>query len=123
ETRVDGQGERVLAKHRHTPAPPPELFLSLLDYKQPCSRLRAGLFELWLRAEPKPKGGRLLCGSMNDELPVLHWLLRERAAQVFQGLGGTHHKELHEIVSSFLGKAHPYTAHFTGGSRLTSFTI
>src|SRR5262249_29586533 len=50
-TRADRHAEQVLAQHRHTPAPPPELFLSLLDYKQPCSRLRAGLFELWLRAE------------------------------------------------------------------------
>jgi len=60
---------------------------------------------------------------MNDELPVLHWLLRERAAQVFQGLVGTHHKELHEFVSWFLGKAHPYTGYFTGGYRFTSFNM
>jgi hypothetical protein len=121
--RADRHVEQVLARYRDTPAPPPELFLSLLDYKQPCSWLRAGLFELWLRAEPKPKGGRLLCGSMDDELPVLDWLLREQAAVVFQGLVGAHHKELEEFVSWFLAKARPYTGYFTGGYKFGSFNM
>jgi hypothetical protein len=63
--------EQVLAQYRDTPAPPPKLFLSLLGYEQPCLRLRAGLFELWLRAKPKPKGGHLWLGNMDDELPVV----------------------------------------------------
>ena len=121
--QADWHAEQALAKHRDTPEPPPELFLSLLDYKQPCSRLRAGLFELWLRAEPKPKGGRLLCGSMNDELPVLHWLLREQAAELFHGLVGTHHQELRDFVSWFLDKARPYTSYFTGGYKFGSFNM
>ena len=63
-----------------------------------------GYFELWLRAEPKPKGGRLSCGSMDDELPVLHWLLREQAAEVFQGLVGTHLKRYTSSFPGFLAK-------------------
>jgi hypothetical protein len=121
--RADRDVERVLARHRDTPEPPSELFLSLLDYTQPCPRLRAGLFELWLRAEPKPKGGRLPCGSMDDELPVLHWLLREQAAEVFQGLVATHHKALEEFVCWFLGKARPHTGYFTGGYKFGSFNM
>ena len=42
--RADRYAENVLAQHRDMPEPPQELFLSLLDYKQPCPRLRAGLF-------------------------------------------------------------------------------
>jgi hypothetical protein len=121
--RADRDVERVLARHRDTPTPPQELFLSLLDSKQPCPRLRAGLFELWLRAEPKPKGGRLPCGSMDDELPVLHWLLREQSAEVFQGLVATHHKALEEFASWFLGTARPYTGYFTGGYKFGSFNM
>ena len=64
--RADRNAEQVLAQHRDTPAPPPELFLSLLGYQQPCPRLRTGLFELWLRAKPKPAGGCLWCGSTNS---------------------------------------------------------
>ena len=120
---ADRDAERVLAQHRDMPEPPPELFLSLLDYNQPCPRLRAGLFELWLRAEPKPKGGRLPSGSMDDELPVLHWLLREQAAEIFQSLVATHEKALAEFVSWFLGKARPYTQHFTGGYKFGSFNM
>jgi len=120
---ADRYAEKVLARCRDTPAPPQKLFLSLLDYKQPCSWLRAGLFELWLRAEPKPKGGRLPCGSMDDELPVLHWLLREQAAEVFQGLVGTHYEALEEFVSWFLGKVRPYTGYFTGGYKFGSFNM
>ena len=92
-----------------------------MRYERPSVHLRAGLFELWLRAEPKPNGGRFFCGNMDDELPVLHWLLRERAAQIFQGLVGTRHQELQEFVSWFLGKARPYTSYFTGGYKFTSF--
>jgi hypothetical protein len=36
---------------------------------------------------------------MDDELPVLHWLFREKAATVFQDLIGTHANELQEFVS------------------------
>jgi hypothetical protein len=115
--------EEVLAQHRDTPALPQELFLSLLGYEQPRPRLRAGLFELWLRAEPKPKGGRLWLGSMDDELPVLHWLLRERAAEVFQDLIGTHRRALKEFVSWLLDKARPYAEYFTGGYKFTSFVV
>jgi hypothetical protein len=120
---ADRYAEKVLARCRDTPAPPQKLFLSLLDYKQPCSWLRAGLFELWLRAKPKPKGGLLWFGSMEDELPILHWLLREQAAVVFQGLVATHHKELEEFVSWFLEKARPNTKYFTGSYKFTSFNI
>ena len=118
---ADWYVDHVLAKHRDNPKPPPRLFLSLLNYRRPRhARLRAGLFELWLRATPKPKGG-LLYGTMDDELPVLHWLLREQAAEVFQSLVGTHHKDLQEFVSWFLGEARQYTEYFTGSYKFTSF--
>ena len=120
--RAERHAEQVLAQHRDTPAPPPELFLSLLGYEQPCPRLRVGLFELWLRAKPKPKGGHLWLGNMDDELPVLHWLLREQAAEIFQGLVGTHRKAIEEFVSWFLGKARPYTQYFTGGYNFSFIT-
>lgn len=113
----------VNVKHRDTPKPPPEVFLSLLHYRRSqCARLRAGLFELWLRTSPKPKGG-VLYGTMDDELPVLHWLLREQAAEVFQALVGTRHEELQEFVPWFLGKAYPYTKYFTGSYKFTSFVV
>jgi hypothetical protein len=120
---ADWHAERVLAKHCDIPAPPPELFLSLLGYRRPGPRLRARLFELWLRAEPKPKGGLLWFGSMDDELPVLHWLLREQAAEVFKYLIGTHHRALTEFVSWFLDKAHAYVKYFTGDYKFSSFVV
>lgn len=60
---------------------------------------------------------------MDDELPVLHWLLRERAAEVFQHLVGTHRKAIEEFVSWFLGKSHPYAKYFTGRYNYTSSTV
>jgi hypothetical protein len=58
---------------------------------------------------------------MDDELPVLHWLLREQAHEVFQGLVATQQKALEEFVPWFLGKARPHTAYFTGGYKFGSF--
>jgi hypothetical protein len=121
---ADRNAEQVLVQHRDTPAPPPELFLSLLHSRRPrSSRLRAGLFELCLRAEPKPKGGLLWCGNMDDELPVLHWLLQEQAAEVFYSLVGTHHKELLEFVSWFLGRTRPNAKYFTKRYRFDCFVL
>jgi len=119
---ADQNAEKVLARYCDAPAPPPTLFQ--FDYRRrpPCLRLRAGLFELWLRAEPKPKGGLFYCGSMDNELPVLHWLLRERAVEVFEGLIGTHRKAIEEFVSWFLDKARPYAKYFTGRYHYTSST-
>ncbi len=122
--RADKDAEKALARYRDAPTPPPKLFLSLLDYRQPlCLRRRSGLFELWLRATPKPKGGLLWCGNMDDELPVLYWLLRDQAAEIFQCLVGTHHKAIEEFVSWFLDKAHPYAKYFTGRYNYTSSTV
>jgi hypothetical protein len=119
---VDQKAEKVLTRYRDAPAPPPKLFQ--FDYRRrpPCLRLRAGLFELWLRAEPKPKGGLLYCGNMDNELPALHWLLRKQAAEVLQVLVGTHGKAIEEFVSWFLDKAHPYAKYFTGRYNYTSST-
>jgi hypothetical protein len=121
--RADQNAEKVLARYRDTPAPPPTLFQ--FDYRRrpPSLRLSAGLFELWLRTEPKPKGGILYCGSIDNELPVLYWLLRDQAAQVFQGLVGTHGKAIEEFVSWFLDKAHLYAKYFTGRYNYTSSTV
>jgi hypothetical protein len=125
--RIEFAG-RIRACHGVSRAPlphtaQPELFLSLLGYEQPRPRLRAGLFELWLRAEPKPKGGIIWLGSMDDEFPVLHWLLRGQAAEVFQDLIGTHHTALEEFVSWFLHKARPYAEYFTGTYKFSSFVV
>jgi hypothetical protein len=119
---ADQNAEKVLARYRDVPAPPPKLFQ--FDYRRRlrCLRIRAGLFE-WLRAKPKPNGGLLYCGNMDDELPVLHGLLRERAAEVFQGLAGTHRQAIEEFVSWFLDKAHPYAKYFTGRYNYTSSTV
>jgi hypothetical protein len=121
--RAEQNAERVLARYRDAPAPPPKLFQ--FDYRRRprCLRISAGLFALWLRAKPKPKGGLLYCGNMDDELPVLHWLLREQAAEVLQGLVGTHRKAIEEFVSWFLDKAHPYAKYFTGHYNYTSSTV
>jgi hypothetical protein len=60
---------------------------------------------------------------MDDELPVLHWLLRGQAPEVFQGLVETHLNELQEFVSWFSDKAHPYAKYFTGHYNYSSSTV
>jgi hypothetical protein len=121
---ADRHAEKVLAQHGDTPVPPSELFLSLSRCDQPrSSRLRAGLFELWLRTDPKPKGGMMSVGCMDDELPVLHWLLRKRVAAIFEVLIENRRPELEQFVAWFLGKALYYTRYFTGGYRFDSFVV
>jgi hypothetical protein len=95
---ADRHAERVLELYRDAPAPT-KAFLSLLDRNRPRSpQTRAGLFELRLRAEPKPKGGGIAGMLMDDELPILHWLLREQVTGVFQILVENHHDRLREFV-------------------------
>jgi hypothetical protein len=102
---ADRHAEQVLAQHGDTPAPPQELFRSLLYWQQPqSSRLRGGLFELWLRAEPKPKGGIMSVGHMENELPVLHWLLREQVAAIFEVLIENRRPELRSSSLGFWEK-------------------
>jgi hypothetical protein len=116
--------ERVLAQYRDTAAPSTETFLSLLHRQAPRSpRIRAGLFELWIRAEPKPTGGDISGMHMDDELPILHWLLREHAAKVFRTVVENHHSELQEFVLWFLGKARNHTEHFSGNYEYHSFNV
>jgi len=76
-----------------------------------------------LPAEPKLKGSLLYCGKLDDELPALHWLLRERAAEVFQGLVESHRNELREFVAWLLDKARTYTKYFAGRYNYTSSTV
>jgi hypothetical protein len=59
---------------------------------------------------------------MENELPVLSWRLRKRAAEVFQGLVGTLRKTIEEFVSRFLERAHPYAKYFTGDYNYASST-
>ena len=121
---ADRHAEQVLAQHGDAPAPPQELFLSLLHWQQPqSSRVRAGLFELWLRADPKPKGGIMSVGHMDNELPVLHWLLREQVAAIFEVLIGNRRQELEKFVSWFLGEALYYARYFTGSYKFDSFVV
>jgi hypothetical protein len=89
----------------------------------PQPRVRAGLFELWLRTEPRPKVGAISGMNMDSELPVLHWLLRKQVAHVFENLNGAHYNELQEFVSWFLDKARAYTEYFTGGYKFGSFNV
>jgi len=58
---------------------------------------------------------------MDDELPVLHWLLRERVAEIFQVLIENRQKELQEFVSWFLGAARRYARYFTRCYKFDSF--
>jgi hypothetical protein len=121
--QADQHAIRVLEQYRDAPAPP-RAFLSLLDSRRPWSpQTRAGLFELWLRAEPKPKGGGISGMLMDDELPVLHWLLREQVAEVFQVLAENHHDQLREFVCWFLEKARRYTEYFSGAYRYSSSIV
>jgi hypothetical protein len=120
---ADQHAERVLEQYRDAPAPP-KAFLSFLDRRRPRSlQTRAGLFELWLRSEPKPTGGGIAGMMMEGELPVLHWLLREQVAEIFQSLAENHHDQLREFVCWFLGNARRYTEYFTGSYRFTSFNV
>jgi hypothetical protein len=120
---ADRHAERVLEQYRNTPAPT-KAFLSLADRRRPRSpQTRAGLFELWLRAEPKPKGGDISGMLMDDELPILHWLLREQVAGVFQVIAESHNDELREFVCWFLDKARRYTQYFSGNYRYSSSIV
>jgi hypothetical protein len=77
-----------------------------------------------LRTEPKPKGGIMSgLGNRDNELPVLHWLLRERVPEIFQVLVENRQKELAEFVSWFLGEARPYARYFTGSYKFDSFVV
>jgi hypothetical protein len=120
---ADRHSERALEQYRDAPAPP-KAFLSLLDRHRPRSpQTRAGLFELWLHAEPKPKGGGISGMLMDDELPILHWLLRDQVAEVFQILAENHQDQLREFVCWFLDKARHYTQYFTGNHRYSSSIV
>jgi hypothetical protein len=120
---ADRHAERVLEQYRNTPVPT-KAFLSLLDRDRPRSpQTRGGLFELWLRTEPKPKGGGISGMLMDDELPILHWLLSEQVAGVFQILPENHHDQLREFVCWFLDKARRYTDYFTGNYRYSSSIV
>jgi hypothetical protein len=119
----DQRAIRALEQHGDAPAPP-EAFLPLLNRRRPrSSQIRARLFELWLRAEPKPTGGNISGMLMNDELPMLYWLLREQAGEVFQVVAESHHEPLREFVCWFLEKAQPYTRYFTGAYEYSSSVV
>jgi hypothetical protein len=119
----DQRAIRALEQHGDAPAPP-EAFRPLLNRRRPrSSQIRARLFELWLRSEPKPTGGGIGGMLMDGELPVLHWLLHDQVAEVFQALAQNHHDELREFVCWFLEKAHPYTRYFTGAYKYTSSIV
>jgi hypothetical protein len=121
--QADQHAIRVLEQYRDTPAPP-RAFLSLLDSRRPWSpQTRAALFELWLRSDPKPTGGGIAGMMMDDELPILHWLLRDQVAEVFQVLAPSHHYQLREFACWFLEEARRYTEYFSGSYRYSSFNV
>jgi hypothetical protein len=120
---ADRHAEGVLEQYRDAPAPT-KAFLSLLHRHRPRSpQTRAGLFELWLRAEPKAKGGGISGMLMDDELPILHWLLRDQVAEVFQAIAESHNDQLREFVCWFLGKARHDTEFFSGNYRYSSSIV
>jgi len=109
--------KRNIAIRRHLK----KLFVSLLSQRWPRSaRSRAALFELWMRSELKAKGGDISGMIMHHELPVLHWMLREQVAEVFQVLAENHRNELQEFVSWFLDEARPHTKYFNGSYKYDS---
>ena len=62
-------------------------------------------------------------GHMNDDLPVLHWLLHEQVAAIFEVLIENRRQELQTFVSWFLGEARQYSRYFTGRYRFDSFVV
>jgi hypothetical protein len=60
---------------------------------------------------------------MDDELPVVDWLLRDRVAEIFQTLAPNHRDELQQFVLWFLDRARRYTPYFTGEYEYTSFVV
>ena len=75
--------------------------------------MRVELFELWMRSDPKPRGGCINGMNVDDEFPVLHWLLREHVAEVFAALMDQRREELQEFVIWLLKKARHYAECFT----------
>ena len=60
---------------------------------------------------------------MDDELPAVDWLLRDRVAESFQALAPNHRDELQQFVLWFLDRAWKYTGYFTGEYEYTSFVV
>jgi hypothetical protein len=119
---ADRDAEPLLEQYRGMPAPPAKPFFSLLHHPQPEETwLRAGLFELWMRAAPKPKGGDISGMCMDDELPVLHWLLREQVREVFEVVTESRPYELREFVAWFMNKSRSHTEYFSGNYEYSSF--
>lgn len=92
---------------QHGDDPPADAFLELLDYEPLTSTSqRARLFALWLRMDPKPKGGRLgEISTTPSECPLLRWLLVGHVLGIFEALEDDHRSELEQFVRWYLGEA------------------
>jgi hypothetical protein len=83
--------------------------------------MRARLFELWLRAEPKPVGGSICGLTADDEFGVLHWLLSGQVAGVFAELIDRRREDLERFVLWLLGKARPFAQYLNYDYPFSSF--
>ena len=58
-----------------------------------------------------------------DELPILLWLLRHHAGEVFRVIRENQPERLGEFVSWFLGAARGHAEHFSGHHEYHSFNL
>jgi hypothetical protein len=60
---AEHRSQAMLSKYRGSPSIPVEAFLDLLHGEpSPSVRTRVELSELWLRSDPKPRGGNIRIG-------------------------------------------------------------
>jgi hypothetical protein len=114
----------VLSRSDESPQITPEAFLKLLECKPPRSiETRVELFKRWLRCEPKPRGGKINDLNIDDEFPVLHWILRENANDVFSAADVDDLDGLREFIVWVLRKGRHYAEYFDGTYRWSSFNM
>jgi hypothetical protein len=115
--------ERLL-KYDGPRATPVEAFLELSQLEPLRSvPMRVRLFELWLRTEPKPRGGVIHGLNVDDEFGVLHWILKKNAADVLSRFVEEQRDALERFVDWLLEKARAYTKYFTGSYHYTSSVV
>jgi hypothetical protein len=116
--------ELVLSQYRTSPTIPAKTFLELLHMEPPRSvQMRAELFDRWLRSDPKARGGDINGMGMDNEFPVLHWLLKDAATRVFAALVDQRRRELQEFVLWLLKEARRFAEYFSPSYRYTSFVV
>jgi hypothetical protein len=116
--------ELVLSKYHTSPTIPTTTFLELLSMEPPRSvQMRAELFDCWMRSDPKPCGGDINGMGMDNEFPVLHWILREYVGGVFAALVDQRRQQLQEFVLWLLGEARYFAEYFSPSYEYTSYVV